>query len=738
MSQRSSTPRAVPKAVAPGGRTKSSTSRPKGRRWPKRLLWTVLSLAVLGILSLVAAYVLIGVPTNANAAAQAQATTIYYSDGKTPIARISEVNRESVPLSKVPIDVQRTFLAAEDRSFYTNSGVSPSGIARAVKAAVTGGATVGGSTITQQYVKNYYLTQDQTVTRKLKEIMISLKLDRQLTKDQILDNYLNTIYFGRGASGIQTAAQAYFHVDADTLTVAQGALLASVIRGPSFYDPSLGPQQTKLAQGRWNYVMDGMVTKGWLTQAQRDAATFPTPFKPPVQASTSGTNGYLVDQVKKELLGKLQLTDAEIDRDGLKVVTTIDLNKQSAAVTAMKKLPTNPTNLHAGLLSIQPGNGAVLAMYGGPDFQKRQFNDATDATIQAGSTFKIFALIAALQNGVSLQQTYSGASPQFFPQFKDSSAATDFLRRGGVKNFDNEQFGTINLIDATAHSVNSVFAQVNLAATPKNTTAAAAAAGVTTKMTSVYANVFGTDNVKVIDMANAYATLAANGLKSTPYFVKSISASVGDYSYTAKPETKQVFDKPLVADVLQAMQAVIQRGTGSYAGARLDRPAAGKTGTTTDNYGAWFDGFTPNLATAVGIYKGDGSSANPANMMDNVPGVGQLTGGTVPVWIWTAYMTQALKGLPVVNFPAAANINKPTNSPPPSNTVPPTTSTTSATSAPPTTSTSSPPTTTQSPLPTETLPTVTVTDTKTHGPPTSSSTTTILGGPLPPPPPPTS
>ncbi len=717
MSQRQPVTRSASRAG--GRRAKAPVSRL--RRWTKRLLWTVVIVGVLGVIGLAVAYALMPIP-KANEAALAQTTTIYYADGKTPIARISDVNRESIPLSKVPVAVQHTFLAAEDRSFYTNRGVSPSGIARALKAAVTGGETVGGSTITQQYVKNFYLTQDQTVTRKLKEIMISLKLDRQLSKDQILDNYLNTIYFGRGADGIQTASRAYFGVDASKLTVAQGALLASVIRGPSFYDPRLGAEQTQLAEGRWNYVMDGMVAKGWMTQAERDAQKFPTTIKPVAQASTSGTNGYIVDQVKKELLGKLQLTDAEIDRDGLKIVTTIDPKKQQAAVDAVKQLPKDPKNLHVGLVSIQPGNGAILSMYGGADFQKRQFNDATDATIQAGSTFKIFALIAALQNGVSTRQTYSGRSPQFFDEFKDTSAATDFLRRGGVQNFGNEQFGTIDLIDATAHSVNTVYAQVNIAATPKKTTAAAAAAGVTTTMKSVYANVFGTDNVKVIDMANAYATLAAGGARSTPYLVKSVTAAVGDYSYKAKPTTKQVFDKPLVADVLQAMQAVVQRGTGSYAGARLDRPAAGKTGTTTDNYGAWFDGFTPNLATAVGIYKGDGSSANPDNMMDNVPGVGQLTGGTVPVWIWTAYMTQALQGMPVVDFPSAAHINTPTNTAPPATS----STTTATTTAPPTTATTTAPPATTSTAP----PTTTTTTTGTRTPP---PTTPIVPLPTSPP-----
>src|SRR5450759_3995623 len=238
----------------------------------KRILVVLLGLFLVGAALVGVAYATVKIP-QPNDLAKAQASIIYYADGKTEMARISEINRESVPLSQIPLHVRYALLAAEDRTFYQNNGVSPSGIGRALVVAVKGGPTQGGSTITQQYVKNYFLTQDKTITRKAKEFIISIKIDQQESKDTILANYLNTIYYGRGATGIQTAAKAYFGVDASRLTVAQGALLASVIRGPQFYDPDLGPKQKAAATARVNYVLDGMVTQGWLSAAERARTT---------------------------------------------------------------------------------------------------------------------------------------------------------------------------------------------------------------------------------------------------------------------------------------------------------------------------------------------------------------------------------------------------------------------------------------------------------------------------------
>ena len=687
----------------------------RGRRWA-----VIAGLSALGVLLLLVffvAYATIQTP-QPNDLASAQASIIYYADGKTEMDRISEVNRQSVTLAQVPKQVQEAHLAAEDRDFYQNSGISPSGIARAVWVGLHGGQTQGGSTITQQYVKNYFLTQDQTLTRKLKEIVISIKIAKQESKDTILVNYLNTIYYGRGAYGVETAAHAYFGKDVSQLTVSQGALLASVIRGPSYYDPRLGPQEKANAESRWRYVINGMVTKGWLTKAEAAKATFPTTINYVPQKRTSGPNGYITDAVKRELKAKLKLSDSDIDRGGYRIVTTIDKRAQDAAVNAVNaRMPKGPgtETLRVGLAAIKPGDGAVVAMYGGADFQKNQFNTATQAQMQAGSTYKAFSLIAALQQGISTKTRFNGATPQYFPQYQDNKAATSFLRAGGVANFNDEQFGNIDLRTATGHSVNTVFAQLNIKVGPDKTKAAAVAAGLPEKaQNGTYSNVFGTSHEHVMDMANAYATIAAQGLRTTPYLIKSVSGGPGGLSYTAKPAPKPVFDKKVMADEIDALQEPIKIGTATFAQA-LGRPAAGKTGTTTDNKSAWFDGFTPQLTAAVGMYS---TGKNGAELsMNNVPGVGQVTGGTVPVEIWTDFMQAALQGQPVLNFPPRAGIgDSSVYTPPPS-----TTSTTSSSTT--TTTTTTPPTTTTTKAPTPTR------TTKPVGPP--SPTTITIGAPPP-------
>jgi membrane peptidoglycan carboxypeptidase len=642
-------------------RKESPSKGPKGgkrRSWPRRILWTLLALFVLGVAGLGVAYAMTDVP-KPNEVATAQTSVVYFSDGKSELARISEFNRESVDLKQVPVHVQRAMLAAEDRNFYENNGISPTGIARAVWVAVKGGeATQGGSTITQQYVKNYFLSQDRTLQRKAREILISVKIDGQQSKDQILENYLNTIYYGRGAYGIQTASKAYFGKDVSKITPAEGAFLASAIRGPSFYDPRLGAEQTKNAQTRSAYILDAMVAQEWLTPQQRTAAVFPKfiPYRAP---SAGGTNGYIVQLVKEELAAKVKLTEADISRGGLRIVTTIDKPKQKAAVEAVNgRMPEGATGLNYGLVSIKPGDGAVQALYGGTDYAKNQFNTATDATMQAGSVFKIFTLIAALQSGdVSIRNTFDGSSPQYFEEFANPGGETDFNRRGGVRNFNNRDFGRLTVPQATADSVNTVYARLNILATPKKTAAAATAAGITTKLNANYANVLGSDSVKVIDMASAYATLAAKGVRATPYYVKAVASTDDSFDYAAKPVTKRVFDEDLVSDVVYSMQQVVENGSGEYAGERLDREAAGKTGTSSDNYSAWFDGFTPQLATAVGMFKGDGS-VKEENQMDDVPGWGAITGGTIPVRIWTDYMRAATEGMDKLKFADPAYINK--------------------------------------------------------------------------------
>ncbi len=701
------------RASGGGSSRPKSGSRPTSRRrrhpvW-RRVLLTLLGLGVLGVVGLGVAYALTDVPAP-NEAAVAQASVVYYADGTTELDRIATVNRESISLDEVPAPVQKAFLAAEDRDFYDNQGISPKGIARAAWVAVRGGDQQGGSTITQQYVKNYFLTQDRTLTRKFREILISVKVDQELSKDQILENYLNTIYFGRGADGIQTAAQAYFGEDAKDLTVSQGALLASVIRGPSLYDPRQGGDARSSAKARWEYVMDGLRSEGWITERQREKAHFPTTRPLQTRQQSSGPTGYITEEVRNELHTRLKLSDADIDRGGLKIVTTIDKKAQKAAESAVAdRMPSGgSTQLHAGLVSIVPGNGAIRAMYGGA--KAGGLNTAVDATMQAGSTFKIFTLVSALKQGIPLWRTYPANSPIHLEAFQGSDNPT-----GEVQNFANHQYGTVDLTTATALSANTVFAPLNVEVGPDATARAAKDAGVTTDVPANPANVFGTANVKVIDMANAYATIAAQGVKADPYLVKSVSSTGGgavDVDYKARPTTERVFDTDVMRDTIQAMSHVISpEGTGAYA-TRLGRPAAGKTGTTTNNYAAWFDGFTPGqLATAVGIYAGDGSQ-KPANQMNDVPGVGELTGGTVPVQIWTEAMSGALQGRPTVQLPPPGDVG-------PSETTTPTTSTSTPTS---TSTVTVPPSTTSS-----TSSTSTTSSTSSTSSTTSSGTSTTGG-----------
>ncbi len=357
----SNAPRSRAEARRLNEATPRRSSKGSRRSWPRRILYTLIGLFVLGVAGLGVAYSMTDVP-NPNKLAVAQTNVFYYADGKTEIGRISDQNRENVELKQIPLPVQHAMLAAEDRNFYENSGISPTGIARAVWVAVKGGAaTQGGSTITQQYVKNYFLSQDRTLSRKAREILISVKIDGQQSKDEILQNYFNTIYYGRGAYGIQTASKAYFGKDVSKLTPAEGAFLAAAIRGPSFYDPRLGAEQKKNAQTRSAYILDNMVTQGWLTPEQRAAATFPTDkeFKKYKAPSATGTNGYVMELVKTELANKLKLTEADISRGGLRVVTTIDAKKQKAAEEAVEG--PHPQGLPRASTSASPRSSPATA-----------------------------------------------------------------------------------------------------------------------------------------------------------------------------------------------------------------------------------------------------------------------------------------------------------------------------------------------------------------------------------------
>ena len=654
------------------------------RRWlPSwKLVGGLALLAVLGLVVLFAVgYAVTKVPSP-NQARQTQTTIVYYADGQTPMGQFAVENRQLVPIDQIPEHVKQAIIAAEDRSFYDNRGVSPTGIARAFWSNLRGNSTQGGSTITQQYVKNYYLQPEQSYTRKIKEAFISIKIDQQLTKDEILASYLNTIYFGRGAYGIQTASQAYFGKNVQDLTPTESALLAGVVPAPNSWDPAKNPTK---AQDRWGYVLDGEVQLGFMDAATRAAQVFPPTVEPKKDELYRGPNGYILAAVRDEVLARTDLTEQDLDGAGLRITTTIDKTAQDAAVAAMndpKVYPTKdrPPTLQAALTAIDPKTGAVRAMYGGPDYLARQRNAATQDIAQAGSTFKPFALVAGLEAGISLQTTFDGRNGQTFPGFDKP-----------VRNFGGSNFGQIDLLKATANSVNTVYVGLNEQVGPAKTVDVAVRAGLpqdTNGLEANPANVLGTSSPHPIDMAHAYATFAAQGMRTTPHLVASVSQ---DGAQVYQPDTKgqRVFAEDVMADTGVALQGVVRSGSGAYAKA-VGRPVAGKTGTSSDNKSAWFVGYTPNqLAAAVALY-----NVGPNGEVLEMPsfgGVREITGGSFPVRIWTAFMKAALQGQPVEQFPPAANVGK-----------------------------AAEPTVTEAPTPTET-PTATETPTQT---PTPTETTT--------------
>ncbi|CAN2229403.1 MrcB Membrane carboxypeptidase (penicillin-binding protein) [Candidatus Nanopelagicaceae bacterium] len=585
-----------------------------------------------------------------NAYVNSQSTIIQYSNG-SEIGRIGSQNRQVLPLAKIPLRLRYAVMAAEDRNFYSNRAFSATGIARALLNNLKSGSLngEGGSTITQQYAKTAFLTPSRTVQRKIKELVISLKLENALTKDQILENYLNTIYFGRGAYGVQTAAQQYFNRNANQLTISQSAIVASILRSPGLYDPFYGDKEQKARnkarlERRFEYVISGMLDKKWITAAEAKAAKMPMIAPRTTSGQLSGPKGYIIDAVQKEL-SKLGFTQDQLLVGGYVIKTTLDQRAQQSAVDAVNKFTPSPapTNLHTALVAIRPGTGEVIAMYGGKDYVVRQLNDATQSIALAGSTFKPFALVAGLEAGIPLTSMWNGDSPQTFD---------DLGKPYLVSNYGDEGWGQIDLMTATQHSVNTVFVPLGIKAGMDKVVDAARRAGIpeSVAMIATPSVVLGVASPHVIDVANSYATFAAQGVYSKPYMVTSVTGPNKGVLYEGKPQTQEVFNKDVMADLTYALKSVVNGGTGAAA-LGLGRPAAGKTGTSQSNASAWFSAYTPQLAASVALFRDSASES-----LNGIGGLTSVTGGTFPAKIWTAFMKGALKDEPVMSFPAPANI----------------------------------------------------------------------------------
>ena len=593
----------------------------------------------------VLAYFTVSIP-NVNDFVNTQATIIQYSNG-SEIGRIGAQNRTIVPLAKMPWNLRHAVLAAEDRNFYSQHAFSPSGFVRAVidniKSLGNGG---GGSTITQQYAKNAFLTQQRSITRKIKELVIAIKLENQLSKDQIFENYLNTIYFGRGAYGVETASQQYFNRSASQLTLAQSAVIASILRSPGYYDPQYGKNNMKRLEARFKYVIDGMTKAGWIDKEVAAKVKFPTIMPGTREGSLSGPRGFLIEMVRSELV-KRGFSDDQLMKGGLIVKTTFDQSAQLAAVDAVAKLTPKgaPDNLHIGLVAIRPGTGEVIAVYGGKDYLVRQLNDATQSIALAGSTFKPFALVAGLEAGIPLTSMWNGDTPQVFD---------DLGKPYDVNNYGDEGWGQIDLLTATAHSVNTVYVPLGIKVGPDKVVDVARRAGIpeSVAMMPTPSVVLGAASPHVIDVAAAYATFAAQGVYAAPWYITEVDGANGGVLYQGTPPTPNtVFTKDVMADLTFALQQVVNNGTATYGTAGLGRPAAGKTGTSEQNASAWFSGYTPQIAASVAMFRDDATQT-----LNGIGGLNSVTGGTFPAKIWTAFMKGALAKQPVLNFPAPVHI----------------------------------------------------------------------------------
>ena len=673
---------AATKGKAPSGATKTSKkSKPKkvpfkqwwGEQTRKQkagliALWaaiTIVGLLLLGLVGGILYYETVKLP-DPNADYTTATTTLYYRDGTTELGALSVQNRTPLNYDEMPQDMKDAVVAAEDRTFWTNQGVSVTGMVRAALNVARGGSLQSGSTITQQYIKSMYLTSAQTVTRKVKEIVLAMKITNSMSKEQILAGYLNAVYFGRGSYGIQAAAQAYFGIDAADLTVPQAAVLASLLQGPALYDPADASNITRLTQ-RYDYVLDGMVTMGTLTAA--DEATYKDnlPDFPPIQTSQTygGPNGFLIKMVEAELATD-GFTSAQIQGGGLQVTTTFDASMQAAAIASAQKFtqtaatkaknPQDPNLLHAAIASVGVDTGEVMALYGGPDYVTSSWNWATTPRM-TGSTFKAFAFIAGERNGWGLDTQLTG----------------DPIKVNGatVYNDGNEQLGQVDLLTATEKSVNTAFVDLvqRIPDGPDQVIQAAEDAGAPAQDDQSWypgpTIPLGYASVSPLNMAAAYATIANQGTRIAPHVVLEVKDANGSVVYSANPTKDQTIEPDICSDLTYALQSVVDAGTGT-AVRSLGYPAAGKTGTAalqgTSGVGAaWFVGFTQQISTAV-MYVADppGSPdlAGTANLNSYAPrGSSTFYGSGYPAQTWADYMKQAMKGLPKVSFPAPAHVN---------------------------------------------------------------------------------
>ncbi|HET9442539.1 MAG TPA: transglycosylase domain-containing protein [Acidimicrobiales bacterium] len=568
----------------------------------------------------------------------ARRSQILAADGAV-LSNLYEEDRIPVPLADVPPVFRAAVLAVEDSAFYEHEGLSIRGVLRALKANLTNGdVEQGGSTITQQLVKNTMLTSERSYDRKAKEALLAIRVEHEMPKNQILEQYLNTVYFGHGAHGVQAAVERYFDKGLAEVTLPEAALLAGLISSPQGYDPIKRPEA---ATARRAHVLDRMAGLDFVTVEEAEAAkTAPLPTT--ITTRQAQPDDYFTEEVRRQLQAdpRLGATAEErsntLLRGGVTVHTTLDPALQALAEQAVReKLPASPYT--ASLVAVDPTTGAVKALVGGPNFEQAKFNLATQGARQTGSSFKTIALAAWLAAGRSPEDLVEATAPCTFPMPPPEVPWT-------VDNYDggSGQPTVTSVRDATIRSYNCAYARVALALGPAALVDMAHRLGASRPIPAVPSVVLGTGEVSPLEMASIYATLAAEGVRRPPLFITKVTGPDGRVLLENAPAAEQVLDPQVARTVTQVLQGVIERGTGRRAA--IGRPAAGKTGTAQEWRDAWFAGYTPQLAAAVWM----GSPLGQESMAD-VNGR-PVTGGSYPAEIWSAFMGPAMAGLPVAGF----------------------------------------------------------------------------------------
>ncbi len=562
-----------------------------------------------------------------------QTSKIYDIKNKLITTLFAEENRELISLEKIPVNLKNAVVATEDKRFYQHSGIDLRAILRALWVDIRHGAIVeGGSTITQQYIKNVYFSPEKELQRKIKEAVIAYQLEKHYTKDKILEMYLNTIYFGGNAYGVEVASKTYFGKSANNLNLQECALLAALIRSPNEYSPF---GNIEIAKNRRNIVLQLMYDQDYITYQQMvDAKESPIELNPTVRTATKAP--YFVEYVKEYLMDKY--TYEQIFKGGFEIYTTLDLDTQKAAEEAINEVLFEPSDPSAALVAIDPETGFIKAMVGGRDFSINKFNIAAHGKRQPGSTFKPFVLTTAVEQSISPSKTFNPNGPIIL----ENPGGPDWQ----VDNYGNAKYGEkMSIVDATIHSVNVVYAQLTMEVGPENVAKTAMDMGVLTPLESNPAiGLGGIGGVSPLDMASSFSTLANNGTHYKPISILKVTDSKGNIIEEFQPDFKRPIRDSTAYLVTDILKRVITSGTGKRAD--IGRPAAGKTGTTQRYTDAWFAGYTPELTACVWI--GFPEETKPmGRIRDTI-----VVGGTFPAEIWRIFMTKALENVPVSDFPS--------------------------------------------------------------------------------------